>query len=171
VVDGVMNRPAPQAVDERTSAAGLRAVAIFEAAKGTIVLLLGLGVLALLHRDVESFAEGLLAHLHVNPDRRLSHALLNAASRVTDARLWAIAAGAAAYAAVRLTEAWGLWRRRVWAEWFALLSGALYLPYEIAKLVERPNLAHAAVFLGNVAIVIYMAAIRLRACRPVRCAE
>ena len=69
------NRPAAGLVDERSSAAGLRAVATFEAVKGVIVLLLGFGLLTLLHKDAESVAEDLLIHLHVNPDRRLSHAL------------------------------------------------------------------------------------------------
>jgi uncharacterized membrane protein (DUF2068 family) len=145
----------------------LRAIAVFEAAKGLLVLLLGLGLLALLHKDVESAAENLLLHLHVNPDRRLSHAFLNAASHVTDARLWGMAAAALAYASVRWTEAWGLWHRRVWAEWFALLSGALYVPWEIVKIVEHPNGLHAAVFAGNLAIVAYMAYVRFNACRPV----
>jgi uncharacterized membrane protein (DUF2068 family) len=157
----------PAALDERTSTAGLRAVAVFEAAKGLILLLLGLGLLALLHKDVESAAEGLLLHLHINPDRRLSHAFLDAASRVTDARLWGMAAAAIAYTSVRFTEAWGLWHKRVWAEWFALLSGALYLPWEIVKLVEHPNGIHATVFVGNLVIVGYMAYIRCKACRTV----
>jgi uncharacterized membrane protein (DUF2068 family) len=166
-------RPPPAALDERTSTVGLRAVAVFEAAKGLIVLLLGLGLLALLHKDVESTAEGLLLHLHINPDRRLSHAFLDAASRVTDARLWGMAAAAVAYTSVRFTEgvrfteAWGLWHKRVWAEWFALLSGALYLPWEIVKLVEHPNGIHATVFVGNLVIVAYMAYIRCKACRIV----
>jgi uncharacterized membrane protein (DUF2068 family) len=160
------NRQPPQALDERSSVAGLRAVATFEALKGGLVLLLGLGLLGLLHKDVESAAEELLVHLHINPDRRLSHALLNAASRVTDARLWGIAAAAASYAAVRFTEAWGLWHRRVWAEWFALLSGALYLPWELVKLVEHTNLVHILVLTVNVAIVLYMLYVRLQSCRP-----
>jgi uncharacterized membrane protein (DUF2068 family) len=164
-------RPTPEAVDERASAAGLRAVAIFEAVKGALVLALGLGLLTLLHKDVESAAEDLLIHLHINPDRRLSHALLKAAAGVSDSRLWGIAGAAVAYAAVRITEAWGLWHRRVWAEWFALLSGALYLPWEIAKIVERPTAFHRLVFLGNAAIILYMAFIRFRACRPMPCGE
>jgi uncharacterized membrane protein (DUF2068 family) len=145
----------------------LRAIAIFEGAKGLLVLLLGLGLLSLIHKDVECAAEGLLAHLHINPDRRLSHAFLHAAANVTDAGLWGMAGAALAYWVVRFTEAWGLWHKRVWAEWFALLSGALYLPWEIVKLAERPNVLHAAVFAGNLAIVAYMAYVRLKAARPV----
>jgi uncharacterized membrane protein (DUF2068 family) len=109
-------RPRPQAVDERASVRGLRAVATFEALKGVIVLLLGLGILGLLHKDAEAVAESLLMHLHINPDRRLSHALINAATRMTDAGLWMIFSASIVYAGVRFTEAWGLWNRRVWAE-------------------------------------------------------
>ena len=106
----------PQAVDELASVRGLRAVATFEAMKGVIVLLLGLGILGLLHKDVETAAESLLTHLHINPDRRLSHAFINADT----ADLWVIFSASIVYVGVRFTEAWGLWNRRVWAEWFAI---------------------------------------------------
>jgi uncharacterized membrane protein (DUF2068 family) len=66
---------------------------------------------------------------------------------------------------VRFTEAWGLWNRRVWAEWFALLSGAIYLPWEIFKIVERLNWLHVGLFLTNVAILLYLLAIRVGAMR------
>jgi len=69
------------------------------------------------------------------------------------------------YAGVRYTEAWGLWNRRVWAEWFALLCGALYLPWEIFKLLEVPNRLHLSVFLINIAIVLYILHIRIAAYR------
>lgn len=154
-----------QAVDQRSSAAGLRTVAGIEALKGIIVLLLGLALLGLVHKDAEDVAERLLEHLHVNPDRRLAQALLRTASRVTDARLWGIAGAAVVYAGVRFTEAWGLWNRRVWAEWFALLSGALYLPWEVVKVVERPNWEHFGIIAANVGILLYMLQIRIRALR------
>ncbi|MGE5647051.1 MAG: DUF2127 domain-containing protein [Acidobacteriota bacterium] len=147
-------------VDERTSAAGLRALASFEALKGALVLLLGFGVLSLVHKDVEETAARLLLDLHVDPERRLARSLLNAAARVTDGRLLSLAGAATAYSAARFTEAWGLWRRRVWAEWFALLSAALYLPWEIVVFTRRPNRWHAALLTGNLAIVLYMSWVR-----------
>ena len=147
----------------RTTTAGLRAIAMFEAAKGLAVLPLGFGMLGLLHSNLEATAETLLVHLHVNPDRRVSQILLHAASRMTDARLWGIAAGAVAYTCVRFTEAWGLWRRRTWAQWFALLSGAMYLPWEFVELVDHLNWLHVSLFLGNLAILLYMLFIRTQA--------
>lgn len=161
----------PQAVDERTSKAGLRTVAAFEALKGGAVLILGLLLLAV-HSHVEEMAESLLYHLHIDFDRRLGHMMLNAATTVSDARWWAIGAAIGMYASVRFIEAWGLWNRRVWAEWFALLSGALYLPWEMLKLIEKVDTVHIAVLGINVVIVAYMLWIRVEECRGrgLRCA-
>jgi uncharacterized membrane protein (DUF2068 family) len=158
-------RRPPEAVDERSSAAGLRAVAVLEAVKGLLVLLLGLGLLSLLHKDFEDVAENFLFRLHISAGHRVGRAIIDAVSKLTDARLWGIAGAAAAYSAVRFTEAWGLWNRRVWAEWFALLSGALYLPVEILKLAERASWLHISLFVGNVAILLYMVYIRVEATR------
>ncbi|HME06656.1 MAG TPA: DUF2127 domain-containing protein [Bryobacteraceae bacterium] len=157
--------PPPQALDQRSSAAGLRAIAAFEGLKGVLVLALGLGLLGLIHKDLEQVAENMLSHLHLNAEHRLGKVILHAASTTTDARLWAIAGGAVAYSAVRFIEAWGLWNRRVWAEWFALLSCALYLPVEIVKLGEHPNWIHFVVFFGNLAIFLYMLWVRVAAYR------
>jgi hypothetical protein len=72
----------------------------------------------------------------------------------------AFAAGAVAYTCVRFAEAWGLWRRREWAQWLALLSSAMYLPWEFVELVEHSNWLYVSLFLTNVAILLYMLFIR-----------
>ena len=157
------------AVDKQSSAAALRAIAVFEAVKGMAVLLIGLGLLTLLHKDVQREAENFIVHLHLNPDRRISQALLRAASSVNDARLWTYAGACVSYTVVRFTEAYGLWNCRVWAEYFALLSGTLYLPWEILQVIEHPTLLHWALLGLNLTIVCYMAYIRLVACVPPNC--
>ena len=96
---------------------------MFEAAKGTIVLLVGLGLLAVVHRDAQSAAEELVYTLHLNPAKRYPHIFLEAAERYSDVRLWLLAAAAFGYTALRLAEANGLWFGRRWAEWVAVLSG------------------------------------------------
>jgi uncharacterized membrane protein (DUF2068 family) len=151
----------PAAVDERTSTAALRAIATLEALKGIIVLLLGTALI-FVHQHLEDFTETLLFHLHIDTDRRIGHALLRAASKVGDARLLTILLAATSYALVRFVEGWGLWHRRVWAEWFALLSGTLYLPWEILRIAERPDWERIAVLAVNIGIILYMLVIRLR---------
>lgn len=71
---------------------GLRAVAVFEAVKGAVVLAAGLGLLGLLHRNVEVLAEDLLRFSHLNPASKYPQIFLDAAAPMTDARL---AAGSA----------------------------------------------------------------------------
>ena len=141
----------------------LRTVAVFEAAKGLVVLLLGLGLLRLVHKNLDEFAENLIRFLHVSPAGRLSNLFVTAAGRTTDKNLWVIAAAAVLYAVVRFAEAFGLWHDREWAEWFALLSGSMYLPWEVYSLLRHPHLIKWIVLTVNVAIVLYMLVLRVQA--------
>src|SRR5882672_2026574 len=151
-----------KAAERHRRRAALRAVASLELAKGLVVLLLGFGAVSLVHKDAWDVAETLLHFLHVNPDRHhYAQVFLNLADNVTDAKLWAMAGGAAAYSIVRFVEAYGLWRARTWAEWFALISGALYVPFETYELVRRLTPIHLAVLLINLGIVLYMLYLRL----------
>jgi len=134
----------------------LRAVAFFEFAKGIFVVLMGFCALALVHKDVWLIAESLLALFHVSTDRRSAQVFLDFADNVTDARLWAAARIAFAYAALRFTEAYGLWKERTWAEWVAFVSGTLLLPLEVRELFRGVTISRCALFVGNLAVVLYM---------------
>jgi uncharacterized membrane protein (DUF2068 family) len=140
---------------------GIRTVALFEAAKGALVLAAGFGLLSLLHKDFERAAESIVRHLHLNPARHLPRVFIEAATRMTDRKLWLLAAGAFAYAAARGVEAYGLWRLRPWAEWFAIVSGGIYLPVEVYELIRHATPLKAAILLSNVAIVLYVGYVRL----------
>jgi uncharacterized membrane protein (DUF2068 family) len=56
-----------------------------------------------------------------------------------------------------------LWKERAWAEWLALVSGAIYLPFEIYELARRPDWIRLVIFLVNLAVVVYMAYLRMQA--------
>lgn len=148
----------------RTAAApntGLRLIAAFEALKAMAVIAAGFGLLTLLHRDLQTMAETWIAHFHLNPASRYPRIFLSLAARIGDTQLWLLAAGAAAYASVRLAEAYGLWRDRAWASWLGALSGAIYVPIELFELVERITALRMITFAINVAIVAYLV-LRLR---------
>jgi uncharacterized membrane protein (DUF2068 family) len=134
----------------------LRAVAAFEFFKGIFVVLMGACALVLLHKDVWLIAEILLTRLHVNADRRSAQIFLDFADTITDARLWAAARFAFAYAALRFTESYGLWKGRTWAEWVALISGTLLLPWEVRELMRGLTVLRCALFIVNLAVVLYM---------------
>jgi uncharacterized membrane protein (DUF2068 family) len=119
----------------------------------------------LLHKNLHDVAEQLTKFLHANPEGSLSRVFSHAANRTTDKTLWVLAFGALLYAIVRFVEAFGLWCGREWAQWFSLLSGALYLPGEFYSLLRHPRPLKWGVVLVNLAIVLYMLVLRLKAPR------
>lgn len=134
----------------------LRAVAGFEFFKGIFVILMGICAIALVHKDTWLIAESLLALLHISTDRHLAQLFLDFADSITDARLWAAASIAFAYAALRFAEAYGLWKGRTWAEWVALISGTLLLPLEVRELFRGVTAVRCSLLLGNLAVVFFM---------------
>jgi len=108
-------------------------------------------------------AENFLEWLHISPDAHYAQVFLNLADQVTDSKIWFVALGALAYSSLRFAEAYGLWRERAWAEWLALVSGAIYLPFEIVELARRPDWIRLIIFLVNLAVVLYMAYLRIQA--------
>ncbi len=136
--------------------AGLKIIAFFEFAKGAIILLAGSGLLLLIHRDLHQAAVNLIEHIHLNPASRYPRIFLDLADRTSDANLWAMALGAAAYSTVRFAEAAGLWLNRKWAEWFGFLTGAMYLPIELFELFKSVTWPKMTVFVVNVVVVLYL---------------
>jgi len=142
---------------------GLRAVALLEAAKGVVALLLGCGVLTLIHKNFDHVAERLPEVLHVNPDEKLRKLLVELASHSGGRTLWVLALGALLYAAGRLIAAYGLWREQRWAQWFELLGTALYLLPELYWLLHHPSWLRCGVLVINVVILLFMLTLRVKA--------
>ncbi len=147
----------------RAYGAGTRVVALFEAAKGAVVILAGFGLLALIHRNAQDVVEEIVRHLHFNPAKHFPHIFLDVAASVTDARLWALAVTALVYAVVRFVEAYGLWRQQAWAQWFGILSGGIYLPIEAYELFEKATVVRAGILVVNLLVVGWLAWVRWRA--------
>jgi len=134
----------------------LRAVASFEIVKGIFVLLIGVSAVLLVHKNAWVIAESVLALLRINTDRHSAQVFLDFADNLTDARLWTAAWLAFIYSSLRFAEGYGLWNERTWAEWLAFGSGMLLFPLEIRALLRGITFFRSAVFLINIAIVLYM---------------
>ena len=146
----------PSSLPAHEPSAGLRTIAGYEAAKGAIVLLAGLGLLGLIHRDVQEAGEELVRHFHLSPSSHYPRIFLELTAKVTDGWLWALALGSLLYASLRFAEAYGLWRRKAWAEWFAAISGAIYIPFEIVELAKRVTALRMASLAVNLLVAGYM---------------
>ncbi len=135
----------------------LKAVAIFEASKGLLVLLAGLAVFSLIHQNIHSVAEQLVGHLHLNPAKHIPRIIIEAAGSLTDGRIRLLTILALLYSFMRFVEAYGLWHARQWAEWFALVSGSVYLPIELYELSRGVTWLKVILVVINLLIVFYMA--------------
>lgn len=131
-------------------------MAVFEALKGLIVLAAASGVLTLVHKDVHAAAVQFIEHLHLNPASRYPRIFLDVASRLREVRLIWIAVGAVVYATIRFAEAYGLYREKAWAEVLAAVSGAIYVPFEVAEIVRNPSGHGATLLIVNLLIVGFM---------------
>ena len=136
--------------------AALHAIAIFEAIKGLAAITAALGLVGLAHRDLRAMAYALIGHFHWDPDAHYPKILLDDATWLANANIRQAVMLAVAYAAIRFTESYGLWKDRAWAEWLAALSGGVYLPIEISHLLQHTTLVNGAGLTCNVAVVAFM---------------
>jgi uncharacterized membrane protein (DUF2068 family) len=144
--------------EHRRRLQALRSVALLEFAKGVAVLA---AAISLYWLDPTDVADAFLNVLHISPDHHLARMLMGMADRLSDIAMWQVLLGACSYSGLRFAEAYGLWKARAWAEWIALISGALYLPFEIRLLTHRVTLFHVGVLVVNVAIVLFMFYLRI----------
>src|SRR6201995_3407578 len=130
------------ALRRRARRAGLRTVALFEALKGVVALIGAFVFIRMIRHDVDfgDAAEHILFRFHINPSHhRWSPQVLHAADKISGANIAMIMGLAIGYATLRFIEGYGLWKQRAWAEWLAIISGCLYLPFELYELIRRPN--------------------------------
>ena len=146
----------PSAYRRRLQA--LRTVAMLEFAKGVAVLA---AAISLYWVDPNDVVGAFLDFLHISPDHYMAQILLRSADILSNASMWSVILVACVYSALRFTEAFGLWRARPWAEWIALISGAMYIPFEVLKLTHRVSWFHVSILLVNLVIVAYMFYLRI----------
>ena len=153
------------------SKGGLRLVASMEAMKGLLVLLAGCGLLSVIHKDLHLAAVHLVQVLHFNPAKHYPSIFIDAADKVTDLQLWMLALSALLYSIIRFVEAYGLWKQMQWAQWFGLLSGAMYIPLEIFEASREFTWPRVTVLLVNLGVVGYLADALIKSRKPHRFAK
>ncbi len=149
-------------------AAGLRTIAAYEAAKGLLLLLAAMGLLGLVHRNVEGACEELVYHLRFNPSAHYARLFLNLAAKVTDRWLWGLAAFCVVYSSLRFLEAYGLWCGRRWAAWLGAASGMVYVPLEVIELCKKATWLRAGSLAVNVVVVAYLVVLLVRSPRDIQ---
>jgi uncharacterized membrane protein (DUF2068 family) len=146
---------------------GLRLIAVLEATKGVLGLVLGIGLYLLTGHHRHPLIQWIVERLHLDDSAHAPHFIVEMLAHPERFRLEIWTLLAAGYATLRFVEAYGLWLARRWAEWLALVSAALYIPFEIFAIVESPTLLKVSLLVLNGAFVAYLSMV-LRATRRKR---
>jgi uncharacterized membrane protein (DUF2068 family) len=135
---------------------GLYLIGLFKLAKAVFFLGMSLGALHFLHHDLTDAVNHVITDLHFDPESRLVDFVMDKVGLITHHRLRLISVGTFLYSGLCTVEAYGLLRRKVWAEFFTLWLSLSFIPWEAWELVRRPSLWHVSILLTNIAVVAYL---------------
>jgi uncharacterized membrane protein (DUF2068 family) len=168
----VIQQPSTTAEDEASVATGppshehvqaasrqrwLLVIGFFKFAKGIFFVLIGFGVLKLVHRDLADLLIRLASSLRIDPESHLVSLLLDRVQTLTPHRLRWIGTAVFLDAGLDFIEGTGLILRKAWAEYFTLILTASFLPWELFEIIRHVTPVKIALTLLNLLVVIYLA--------------
>ena len=134
----------------------LKTIACLKLLRGTIAIAIGVS-LFFVYRRSEAFS--LLDHPVLNsiasndPFLQMVFAWLGSFNQ---AQILSIAVLASLMGALRWVEAGGIWLNKSWAQWLAVFSGFVYIPFEVNELIYRFSWPMVVVLFFNTLIVSYL---------------
>ncbi len=135
---------------------GLAVIAVFKVMKGLLLLVLGLGLIKLVHAEIATLFSLLIEALHLNADSRLIHALVLKVDALQPHSVLVAGLVSLGYAGMLLVEGIGLWLEFTWAAYLTVVSTSLLLPFELYEVIERASILRVGVLLLNLVIVFYL---------------
>ena len=132
-------------------------IGLFKLFKALLLIAVGVGALKFLHKDLAGTVMHWVRVLRVDPGNRFIHGILVRIFRLTPKQLRELSLGTFFYAALFATEGVGLLLRKLWAEYFTIVTTGALIPLEIYELVRHFTVTKLAVTLVNVLIVWYLA--------------
>ena len=134
----------------------LKTIACLKVLRGSIAITIGVS-LFLVYRRSEAFSwidHPILGGIASNdPFLQMVFAWLGSFNQ---AQILSIAVLASLMGVLRWVEAGGIWFNQSWAQWLAVFSGFVYIPFEINELIYRFSWLMVVVLLVNTLIVSYL---------------
>jgi hypothetical protein len=134
----------------------LKTIACLKVLRGSIAITIGVS-LFLVYQRSEAFSwadHPLLGGIASNdPFLQMVFAWLGSFNQ---AQILSIAVLASLMGVLRWVEAGGIWFNQSWAQWLAVFSGFVYIPFEINELIYRFSWLMVFVLLVNILIVSYL---------------
>jgi uncharacterized membrane protein (DUF2068 family) len=138
----------------------------FKILEGLLFVLLGFGVIRLLHRDIADVLLRAVMAIRLDPESRFVNFLLEKVQLLTPHSMRLISFGIFIKAGIDFTEGIGLAMEKTWAEWLTIGLTASFLPWEIFEILRHFTWIKVALCIINVLVLLYLVWIqqkRLRA--------
>ena len=137
-------------------------IAGIKLAKGLLLVLVALGIIALVGQDLQNHFEQLVRGFGLDPERRFFAIIGDKLDHITPANVRWVGIVTGLYSLISLVEGVGLFFHVSWAGWLAIGDAAFFIPIEVRELISRPHWFVLGVLALNVWIVWYLFANRRR---------
>jgi uncharacterized membrane protein (DUF2068 family) len=134
----------------------LRIIAVFKLLKSACLVVVGFGILKLIHQDAGSQLEHWVAMCGFDPGSRLISEAIDKAANLPPHKFKEFSAASFIYAGLFLTEGIGLWRMKRWGEWVTVTITSSLVPLEVYEIFHHPSAIKIFVLLINIAVVVYL---------------
>jgi uncharacterized membrane protein (DUF2068 family) len=134
----------------------LKIIIIEKYALGIIATLLSFGVIIFINKDMEEFANQIVDYFDLDMDNSYIEALITGIGMIKNRTMIVVSIGMVSYASLNLAMAYGLHRRKLWAEWLTVIATALLIPFEIYEIVQEQTLIRIGILILNCTIVYYL---------------
>jgi uncharacterized membrane protein (DUF2068 family) len=133
------------------------AIGVMHLLKSVLFLLLGIGAVRLLHKDLVDVVTHFIESLRFDTDGPLVSLLLDKVALIDPHRLKEISVGIFAYAIIDAIEGTGLVMRKTWAEYVTLILTASFLPWEFFEILRHVTWIKIVITIINILVVLYLA--------------
>lgn len=124
--------------------------------KGLFFVLIAFGVFKLAQQDLPAEFQRFIRWLNLDPEREFFSRLEDKIGDITPANVRWVASGALLYGLLSLGEAVGLLFRIRWVGWLVACESAIFIPYEIYKLIGHFSWIVVVILFINIWIVWYL---------------
>lgn len=132
-------------------------IALFKLGQALLFIVIGVGALRLVGKDLGDALYSLANHLRFNTESQLVNFVIEKASDIDDRMLRRISTVFFLYAGLDLVEGIGLYLEKVWAEFLTLAITASFLPWEIYEVFRRLSWPRVSLLAINALVVLYLA--------------
>src|ERR1019366_5377233 len=128
---------------------GLLAIGLFKLVEAVFFVLVGVGAIHFIHRDLGDAATRLAERLRMDLDGRVMSWVMDHLDDITARRLKQIGIATFFYAGLRVTEGVGLLLEKIWAEHLTVGATCIFLPWELYEIIRHPDWVRVCLLLAN----------------------